>query len=466
MPLAPAGPDSPGRPAASPFEERRMIWFRPALMCVLLAAGPAPAQDLGHKAPPQGRPVVINGARVHPVSGPVIERGHVAFDGGRITSVGAGDYPGDTRSAEIIEAAGLRVYPGLIGANTQTGLLEIGAVRATLDYSEAGSITPEVRAAVAVNPDSTIIPVTRANGILTVGVMPLGGAIPGRASVLSLEGWTWEDMALRDDAGIVVNWPNMRPLRAWWVTEPLEEQEKKRREALAAIDNAFRSARAYIDARAADPSLPTDLRWEAMRGVLERGDPVFIRADEMEQIQSAVAWAAGMGLRPVILGGRDAGAEVCIDLLKRHDAGVIVAGTFRLPRRIDTDYDEPFRLPAVLEEAGVRWCLASVGGPFETPHERNLPYHAALAAAYGLDPDAALRSITLSAALLLGVGDRLGSLEPGKDATLILTDGDPLEFTTEVRRAFISGKEIDLSNKQKALDEKYREKYRQIDGDR
>ncbi len=418
------------------------------------------AQDLGIKAPPvQTAPVAIENATIHPVSGDPIEGGFLTFAEGKITGIGKGPAP-RAAGGTVVDASGKHVYPGLVGANTLTGLMEVGAARATIDYAEVGAITPEVRAAVAVNPDSTIIPVTRANGILTVGVLPMGGAIPGRVSVINLEGWTWEEMAVDDDAGVVVNWPNMRPMRGWFVTRSPEEQERDRREALAAIDQAFQAAAAYLNAKAADANTPTDLRWEAMRGVFERGDPVFVRADELEQIQSAVAWGVERGLKTVIVGGRD--ADLCVDLLKRHDVGVIVSGTLRTPKRVDSDYDECYRLPALLEQAGVRWCQASSGGPMDTPHERNLPYHAAMASAFGLSRDAALRSITLSAARMLGVGERLGSLEQGKDATLIITDGDPLEITTHVERAFITGREIDLTNKQRLLDKKYREKYRQI----
>ncbi|MBL0927620.1 MAG: amidohydrolase family protein [Phycisphaerales bacterium] len=424
-------------------------------------AAAAAAQDLGVKAPPQARAVVIENATVHPVSGPVLEKGHVVFSGGRISAVGSGPAPPSAAAAALrVDASGKHVYPGLIGANTITGLIEVGAVRATLDFSEVGSISPEVRAAVAVNPDSTIIPVTRRNGVLTTAVMPLGGVIPGRASVIRMDGWTWEDLAVKADAGLLVNWPNMRPMSGWWVTTPAEEQQRQQQRELSAIDEAFRTAGAYAGARAAEPATPADLRWEAMRPAIEGRARVFIRANELEQIQSAVAFAVQHKLSAVILGGRD--ADRCADLLKRHNVGVIVAGTFRLPRRADSDFDEAFVLPQRLEAAGVKWCLATVGGSFETPHERNLPYHAALASAYGLPRDAALRSITLSAAELLGVADTLGSLDAGKAATLILTDGDPLEVTTRVERAWIDGREISLQDKQTELAEKYRERYRQM----
>lgn len=438
--------------------------LRAALLCLgaALLFAPALAQDLGVKAPPQGAPIAIENATIHTVTGQTIAGGHVTFDKGLITSVGPGKSP---RSAggggAVIDATGLHVYPGLIGAQTVIGLVEIGAVRATRDYAEVSEISPEVRAAVSVNPDSTVIPVTRSNGILTVGVMPLGGLIPGRAAVMRLDGWTWEDMAVDDDAGVIINWPSLRTIKAWWMTTSEEDQKKQARESLERIDRAFASARAYFAARKSDPAATElDLRWEALRGAIENHDPVFLRAQELEQIESAVAWAVKNNLRPVIVGGRD--AALALDTLKRHAVGVMLSGVFRMPRRDDAPFDDVFSLPAALEAAGLRWCLASASGTNDAPYERSLPYEAGKAAAYGLPRDAALRSITIYAADLLGVGDKLGSVEPGKAATIILTDGDPLEITTRTLRAFIDGREIDLSNKQTALEAKYREKYRQL----
>lgn len=430
---------------------------------VLVGAGSAGAQDLGVKAPPQDRTVWIINATVHPVSGPAIEGGSIAFDAGRITEIlpSRPGMDGDfAKRHRVIDGTGLHVYPGLIGANTQMGLIEIGAVRATLDYSETGEVSPEVRASVAVNPDSSLIPVTRSNGVLSVGVMPLGGLIPGRASVMRMDGWTHEDMTVEDDAGLVVNWPNLRPVRAFWFSRSVEQQVEDAEKALRELDRVFDTAQAYLSARGADASTPLDTRWEAMRGVLERKTPLFVRAQELEQIQSAVAWGARRGLTMVIVGGRDAASAT--ELLVRHNVGVILSGTFRVPPREDSPYDQMESLPSVLQAAGVRWCMASTGGPFETPHERNLPYHAAKAVAAGLDPALGLRSVTLSAAELLGVSDRLGSLDKGKLATLIVTTGNPLEITSSVVHAFIDGREIDLADKHKALDAKYREKYRQL----
>ncbi len=431
------------------------------LTALLLFAVSVTAQDLTRKAPPQKAPVALVHGTVHPVSGDVIDDGYVLFDGGRITEVGKSAGKMFAGTVQVVDVTGKHVYPGLIDPNTSLGLLEIGAVRATHDFNEVGGITPEVRAAVAVNPDSTLIPVTRSNGILTAAVLPSGGTIAGRASILRLDGWTWETMAVRADAGLVVRWPVPRPIRARWMDETDEEQMKKARRARHRVREAFERAKAYLAARDADPSTPLDLRWEAMRGVLQGVDGkrqrVFIHAQDYDQIVPAVAFCAEHELKAVIVGGRD--AHLCAALLKRHDVGVILNGTFRMPKRNDSDYDEIFTLPARLEAAGVRWCMSSGS---RASNVRNLPYAAALAVAYGLDPDVALRALTLRTAQVLGVDDTLGSLDVGKSATLIVTDGNPLEMTTHVERAWIDGREIDLRNKQTELRDKYREKYRQL----
>lgn len=431
-----------------------------ALAASLVISAGAIAQDLGVKAPPQSNPIILVGT-VHTVSDGVIENGMVMFDGGVITTVGDAEMLQRMRLSEDVEVIelpdGMHIYPGLIGANTIMGLTEVSSVRATLDHSEVGDFTPEVRAASSVNPDSTLIPVTRSAGILTVGVMPLGGNITGRASVMRMDGWTWEDMAIEADAGLVVNWPSVRPSTAWWVTTPRKEQIERAERRLTEIDEFFTAAQSYLDAKSADGSIQTDIRYEAMAPALRAESPVFIRANEVQQIESAIEWATGRGLKAVIVGGRD--AEQCADLLKKADVGVIVDGVHRLPGRRDHFYDEPFTLPARLEAAGVRWCLASGE---ETAHERNLPHNAGTAVAHGLDPEAGIRAITLSAAELLGVDDRIGSIEEGKAATLIVTDGNPMEVTTQTWMAFIDGRRISLADKQKLLTEKYLEKYRQL----
>lgn len=422
-----------------------------AMSCAITGA----AQDLTHKAPPQTKPIALIGGSIHTVDGPVIAAGTVWFEDGVIRGIGTDPAAAAVPpTAERIDVGGLHVYPGLISAFTKVGLEEIGSVRATADHDEVGDMTPEVRAAVAVNPDSTVIPVTRSNGVLTVGVVPSGGLIPGRASVMELAGWTWEDMSLLPECAVLLQWPAM-PRRGG---DEQDEAEKRATEQRQSIDEAFALAAAYAARRDTQPSEPTDTRHEALVPALRGEQPVWIRADGLEQIQSAISWAAGRGLEVVLIGGRD--APLCVDLLAEHAVKVIVTGTHRLPSRRDEAFDAPFRLPQKLEEAGLEWCLTT-GGSFY--NERNLPYHAATAVAYGLPRDTALRSITLAAAECLGVADQLGSITVGKRATLFVTDGDPLEITTSTRIAFVSGRRIDLSNKQTELAEKYRAKYRQLE---
>ncbi|MEQ8770228.1 MAG: amidohydrolase family protein [Phycisphaerales bacterium] len=436
-----------------------MTRFISTAIAALSVANAAHAQDLTPTAPPQDHPIYISGATVHTATGDVIENGLVGFSEGRITMIGDADFLSRaslTQDTEVIDATGMHVYPGLIAPMTRLGLTEINAVRAMRDYNEAGSFTPEVRAAVAVNPDSTLIPVARTNGILVFGSAPSGGRIPGRLSVMRSDGWTWEDMAIDDGAGLIMNWPSVRPRHQRFDSDT--DAAKRIKEDLAELDAFFDAADAYVAAKDANANHPTDLRFEAMRPMLAGDKPVFINANDLDQITTAVAWSLERGLRPVIVGGRDAlGAA---ELLTRHDVPVILRGTHVFPKRDDSPYDEPFTMPKRLTDAGVRWCLDSAD---RDGNVRNLPYEAARAAAFGLDPDLALQSITRATADILGIADDYGSLETGKSATLFVTDGDCLEITSNVQMAFIDGRRIDISNKQTELRDKYREKYQQLD---
>ncbi|MFI4859047.1 MAG: amidohydrolase family protein [Phycisphaerales bacterium JB063] len=432
------------------------------LLASVCFTGPATAQDLTPTAPPQDRTIVIHSGTVHTMAGDTFAPGYIVFDAGVIIAVGAGDGYEVGEDAWLIDAEGLEVYPGLIAGPSRLGLQEIRAVRASDDYDELGGITPEVYAAVAVNPDSTLIPVARTGGILTFASSPTGGRIPGRMSVMRSEGWTAEEMTLSRDAGLVVRWPNMRPVQAWWMDQSDAEQMRERDEAIAAIDELFELATAYQQARdAGDPGQAVDLRLEAMLGVLpSAGDeqlPVFLHAHDYDQIVGAVSWAIDRGLKPVVFGGRD--APLAAGLLKEHRVPVILAGTFRFPKRADSPYDDAFTLPLRCEEAGIDWCLSHSTDPSNL---RNLPFSAAQAVAFGLDAKTALEAITIDMARTLGVGDELGSLEVGKRATLIITEGNPLDIRSAILAAFVDGRNLDLTNKQTRLYELYRERYRQL----
>lgn len=443
-----------------------MYAFRRSLPFALLLAT-APAQDLVPKAAPQRQPVVLQNAVLHTVTGGVVLGGTLWFQDGRIRGVlAAGEAPQLPAGSQplVLDLQGKHVFPGMFAANSSLGLVELGMVRQTVDTDEVGELSPEALALVAVNPDSVALPVARSNGVLAAAVFPVGGLLPGRVSVVQLDGWTNADLAVRADAGPVVAWPAQssggeRGRRGPRGTSPAGDapDANATRKARERIDAAFAAARAWLDAFTADATLPIDIRHQALVPALRREAPVFLLADDLEQIESAVLWAHTRQLRLVIVGGRE--ADAAATLLREHDVPVVLAGVHRLPRRDDSAYDEPFTLPKRLADLGVRFCIAS-GGDFS--NERNLPYHAATAAAFGLDRERAFAAISHDAATICGVGDRLGSLAVGKDATLFVADGHPFDLPTKIELAFVQGRQIDLRNKQTELAKKYRERYRQL----
>ncbi|MFN0018437.1 MAG: amidohydrolase family protein [Pirellulaceae bacterium] len=404
---------------------------------------------------PQEKPIALVNAVIHPISGDVIDRGTILFDKGKIVALGK--EVAVPEGAEKIDLDGKHVYPSLFDAWTDLGLVEINSVRATVDVQESGQINPNVKAIVAVNPDSEIIPVTRSNGVLLALTAPHGGLIAGKSAVIQLDGWTWEDMALLPEAAMHLEWPRVGRGRNFDDEEAGPAMQHD--EVATKLRQTFADARAYAASRKADPNYPLDARWEALQPVLAGKLPVVIHADELIAIQAAVAFADQEKVKVILHGGYD--APRCASLLKKHNIPVVVAGVYRLPRRRGDDYDASYSPPARLHEAGIRFCISSAGR-FGASNVRNLPYHAATAAAYGLPAEEALRSITLSPAEILGVADRVGSLAAGKDATLIVTTGDPLETATQVTAAYVQGRQVDLNDRHKRLWKKYEEKYKRL----
>lgn len=419
----------------------------PAASLVARAAPPTPA-------PPQSRPIALVGATVHPVSAPSIPQGVVVFERGRITALGA--KPALPPDVQTIDVAGKHVYPGLFDPYTNLGLSEIGSVAETVDEREFGQINPNARAIAALHVDSEIIPVTRANGVLLALVAPTGPHLSGLSTVVQLDGWTWEAMALKPDAALHVEWPSERPQSEWIAEKSIRDQRAEETAHRRELRRAFEQADAYRRARRAPGSRqPIDARWEAMLPVLEGRTPVVVYADDLLEIESAVAFCHRWRLKTILLGGYD--APLCADLLRRCQVPVVVTGVYRLPIRRSAPYDEPYTLPARLKEAGLKYCI-SASGALGAVHVRNLANNAAAAVGFGLPPDEALKAITLYPAEILGVADRVGSLEPGKDATLIVTDGDPLATETRTLAAFIQGRSVDLSDRHQRLWQKYRQK--------
>lgn len=437
-----------------------------AAAAITAAAG---AQDLIHKAPPQETPIAITGVTIHTVSGDTIENGTLAFEDGRFTRIGTQN-TAPRRGYEVIDLSGknYHAWPGLIAPNTELGLTEIGSLRDTQDAGELGDFAPEVRAGTAVNPDSTLIPVARANGILIAGAFPSRGIVPGRSSVIKLDGWTSEDMSVLDVAGLVIDWPRMRPFQSRFIQATEAQQRERIEEQLEEIDTFFEDADAYRRAKKADPTYPTDIVLEAVLDHLPASanagpnKPVHILANDADEITASIDWALSKGMNPIIVGGAD--AHLVTDKLSEHDVPVILRGLHSQPRRQDSAYDESYTAPSRLQAAGIRFCIDSSE---ETPHVRGLPYEAAMAARHGqrdgsFTADDAVRAITLSTAEILGIADDYGSIDRGKSATFFITDGHVLDVRSRVLHAFIDGKELDLTSKHTQLRDKYIEKYEQL----
>ncbi|MDA0802216.1 MAG: amidohydrolase family protein [Planctomycetota bacterium] len=415
-------------------------------------------------APSQSKAMAITHVTVHPMTAgePTITDGFILFNDGKIVAVGPMANMPNAESVDILEATGLHVYPGLVAIGSPMGLIEVDQVRSTDDRRELGRWHPETIAAVAVNPDSELIPVSRANGILTSISFPDGGVICGHASALRMDGWTTEDLTIEPRAGLVIKWPATEPLMRRGFRNRGAQADRSA-ETVKQIDQFFDEAKAWAAARAANPTTAIDLRYDRVQAVLGGTEPVFIDASSAGQIESAVLWASKRGFKAVIIGG--SGAEEVAELLTRHDVPVVIRGTLSLPRLPDDPYDSPFSLPARLRDAGVRYCIApadeSLGG--DASNDRWLPHNAGVAVAYGLTPDQAMAAITRDAAAIMGLGDTLGTLEAGKSATIILTDGSPLDIRSRVGAAWIDGRKIELTNNQDLLEERYREKYRQLE---
>ncbi len=423
------------------------------VLCVLCGSSLLRASNV--PAPAQNHDVLFTGGTIHAVTSEPMQS-DILFSKGKIIAIGK-DLTAASDAIRL-DITGKHVYPGFIDAATDIGLTEIGSIRATRDQSETGQVNPNSRAEVAINPDSELIPVARANGVLLAVTAPEGGLVSGTSALIELDGWTWEEMTVKAPVAMEINWPGMSPTRSWRQQQTEREQLRERDERLKQIQQVFADARAYMVAKKSASS-PTnfDARWEAMIPLFEGKIPLAVNANDVQQIQAAVAFAQQEKLKLIIIGGAD--APLCADLLKKYDIPVIVTGTQRLPQRRSSGYDEQYALPQRLRELGIRFCIA---GTRSASYLRNLPYQAGMAAAFGLPKDEAIKSITLYPAQLLGVDDRVGSIEVGKDATLMVVNGDPLETPTQVEQAYIQGRKIDLSSRHTRLWEKYKEKYRRL----
>lgn len=416
-----------------------------------LAATAARAHDLA-PAPPAAGPILLRGGDLYTVAAGVLEDHDLLIVDGRIAAIGASLTAPE--GAEVVDVAGRRVYPGLVALQSTLGLVEIGAVRATVDTTEIGELTPEVAAQVAWNPDSELLPTVRANGIAVVQATPGGGdgLLGGRSFVVRLDGWTREDAGLRATWGQQLRWP--RPRRPAADDDEEGPSRAAGDDRIGALERAFDRALAYDRARTADAKTPVDVRWEALRPVVAGREPLFVVAEGAAEIGAALELTGRRALRMVLVGGAEAGEHA--ERLAERDVPVVLGATHRLPFRPDAPYDDPYTLAARLVASGVEVAFALPGASWDT---RNLPFQAGTAIAFGLAPDAALRALTLAPAGIAGVADRLGSLEVGKEATLVVSDGDLLDpLTQKVTHLFVRGREVDLDHRHRRLYEKYKQR--------
>jgi imidazolonepropionase-like amidohydrolase len=425
------------------------------LLCVLLAV-PLFAQSVIQNSPGKKQTVAIRNATIYPVTAAPVQNGTIVFSNGVITAVGANvSVPA---GATVIDGSGLSVYPGLIDSGAQVGLTEIGSVAGTVDTAELGDINPNARAAVAINPHSNVIPVTRVNGVTTVVTEPEGGIISGQSALMQLAGWTPAEMVLKSPLAMHIHFPRLRS--AAFVEQPQEEEAAKETQKAYArqidkLRDVFRDAQAYARAtgarsqNAALPRTDRDLVLEALVPVVEGREPVVMHANLIRDIRAAIKFADEFKLKMILADAQDASRAIAD--LKSRNIPVLLGPILDVPPREDDAYDSIFSNAKTLYDNGIRFAIQSQ----DAHNARNLPYHAAMCAAFGLPKDVALKSITIFPAEIFGVADKIGSLEPGKIANVIVTDGDPLEIVTHVRRLFIGGEEISLETYHTLLYEKF-----------
>lgn len=406
-----------------------------------------------------GPAYVIKGAKIVPVSGAVIEKGSILISDGKIVEIGR-QISKTPRGAVIIDAAGLVVYPGLFDCNTILGLTEVGQVSATNDHNEMGQFMPHLQAFSVIHVESEHIPVTRANGITHVLTCPRGGLIAGQAAIMSLDGWTPEEMEISRRGALMINYPaqpGMSPSAGRFTgrfgrsSRPYAELKKEYEAEVRQLKLFLEKARHYQKAKenASGQSLPVDPQLEGMIPVLKGEEPVIIAASRAADIKAAVNFAREEKLNYLLYSGRDVWKVV--DFLKEKQTKVILGPLDAMPED-DAALDIVYRTPALLHEKGVPFAISTS----DSADSRNLPYQAGIAVAYGLPYDAALRAVTLTPAEFLGIEGKVGSIEPGKKANLVIADGDLLDVRTQIRHVFINGHPVSLDNKHLSLYEKYK----------
>jgi imidazolonepropionase-like amidohydrolase len=421
------------------------------------------AQVLPVVAPPQDEPVMLTGGTIHTGTGEVITDGTIAFRDGKITAVGRNIELPDQNEYRVIDVTGKDIYPGLIFVNTQLGLVEISSVDVTVDTREIGQINPGVRSLVAYNTDSHVIPVVRSNGILLAQVVPDGGTLSGTSSVVQLDAWNWEDAAYKTDEGVHLSWPRVAQrggrggMYAMFARGGSEGGGYEK--SLEELDNLFLDAAAYAEIEKPEK---VNRHLEAIQGLFDGSQTLYIHSSEAKGIVSAVNFAKAHGVKRIVL--VDAGEEAWMvkDFIKENNLPVILAHIHSMPDNEHSDTRLPFKLAGMFHKEGILTGITYSNQAYGF----NLPFVAGQAAAYDLGKEDALAMVTLNNAKILGIDDRTGSLETGKDANIVVSNGDILDMiTNDVVLAYICGRSIDLDNKHKMLYRRFQEKYSRQEGE-
>lgn len=425
---------------------RYLIW-----VCSMLLANTLTAQVRVVPAPAQDKPILLQGATAHLGNGEVIEGSMIGFKDGKISLVANMATAVSVSEYEVVDVSGKHIYPGFILPTTELGLVEVSAVSATRDFSEQGQYNPNVRSIIAYNTDSELIPASRFNGILMAQTTPTGGTISGTSSVVQLDAWNWEDAAYKTDDAIHLNWPPKMFGPRWWLGETQGRPNPNYDQVIQELQGLFAEAKAYSSV---DPE-ETNLKLAAMEGLFDGSKSLFVYTDKAKAMLASVRMAKENGVeKVVIVGGNE--AMLVKDFLKEHEVAIVLTEIHRLPSEDHEDTRYPFKLPKELYDAGIPFCIGYDG----ISNARNLPFTVGTTVAHGMPYEEALKTITSNTAEILGIADQVGTLEKGKDATLIVSEGDVFDMrTSKLTHAFIQGRQIQLNARQQWLYEKYSKKY-------
>lgn len=404
-------------------------------------------------AKPQTQPIVLQNGVLHLATGEVLQNASLRFEKGIITEVGK---QVATQGAEVIDLQGQHVYPSLILPATAIGLNEIAQIRSTLDYAEAGEFNPNVRTQIAFNTDSELLPTTRSNGTLILQPTPRGGLVSGTSAVMYADGWNWEDATLRADDGLHLNWVPIYTFGGFFSATPGQMQKNESRgEVLQELENIFKQSLAYTQST----PVTKNLKFEAMRGLFDGSKTLFIHVDFSKEIIESVQFAQKHQVKKIVIVGGAQAVEIA-DFLRINSIPVILDRIHRLPYQKEEGVWQPYQQPYLLKKAGVLVSLGYDTNDTEPMSSRNLPFLAGTAAAYGLTPEDALQMVTINTAKILGIEQAVGTIEKGKQATVVISKGDLLDMrTNQVTLAYIQGRKVDLTDKHKQLYEKFKAKY-------